>query len=242
MFAYRDVVSLRDQARTIRDARAEAITLQERERHRIADKLRDGPAQLLANLAMELRSLLYLLDDDIHSVRGALESMLHETEEGLAELREIIEDLYPPFLFRELGLLAWLKDFSERYSERYGLDIVVDAPETLGRMASSVESVLLRVIQESMRNVLKHANATQVVIRLRRDGNRAVLEIQDNGQGLDPAEVSYTYTAVQARETFGFPMMKQWAEMVNGELRVQSAPNKGTLVRLVIPNAWKEGG
>ncbi len=222
----------------------EAIVLQERERHRIADRLRDGPAQVLANLLMEMRSLLYLMDGetfDIEALRPALENMLGEMEEGLQDLRKIIEDLYPPFLFRELGLIPWLKNLALRYREEHHLDVDVQVMEDLPPLAPEVESVLRRVIQEAMRNVVQHAQATRVVVRLYRDDvDRLVLEVEDNGLGLDVQRAYRTYTALQTKETFGLLMMEEWTRLVDGELKIIGNTGKGTLVRLCIPRGWRK--
>jgi len=221
----------------------EAIVLQERERHRIADRLRDGPAQVLANVVMEMRSLLYLMGGetfDIESIRPALENMLQEMEEGLYDLRRIIEDLHPPFLFRELGLIPWLENLAVQYRDEHDLEMVVQVADGLDPLSEEVESVLRRVIQEAVRNVIQHARATKVVVRLYQDDEeRLVLEVEDNGLGLDIQRAYRKYTALQTKETFGLLMMEEWARLVNGHLKILSRTGEGTLVRLQIPYGWR---
>ncbi len=213
--------------------------LDERERHRIADRLRSGPAQALANLTMELRGLLRILGDDVPEVRPALESALLEAEQGLRELREIIEDLHPPLLFRELGFLPWLRDFAQRASAERGLTVAVDAPDTMPALRPEVAGVLLRVVQESVRNVVKHARATELVVRVRPEPSTLVLEVEDNGLGLDPEQVTRLYTDLQPKSTFGLAMMKEWAARVDAEFGVYPREGGGTIVRLQVPEPWQ---
>ncbi len=221
----------------------EAIVLQERERHRIADRLRDGPAQVLANLVMEMRSLLYLLDGetlDMDAVRPALEKMLQEMEDGLYDLRKIIEDLRPPFLFRELGLIPWLENLALQYREEHHLEVDLQVAPDLDPISEDVESVLRRVIQEALRNVIQHARAGKVVIRLYRDeADRLVLDVEDDGLGLDIQRAYNAYTDLQTKGTFGLLMMEEWARLVNGHLKISGHAGKGTLVRLQIPAGWR---
>ncbi len=216
--------------------------MEDQERHRIADRLRGGPAQVLANLVVELRSLLQVRGDTLGDLRPALENVLQEAEGGLQELREIIEDLGAPLLFRELGFLPWLHDFAHRSAQTAGLDVSVDVPPDLPRMHPEVEGVLLRIVQEAVRNVVKHARATEVAVRLREEDEDLILEIEDNGQGVDLERVSRMYTDLQPKATFGLAMMKQWAARVNGELSVHRRPGGGTVVRLLVPSPWQKAG
>ena len=214
--------------------------LDEQERQRIADRLRGGPAQALANLAVELRTLLQMMDAEMGELQGGLKNALREAEDGLRELREIIEDLHPPLIFRELGFLAWVDDFARRTSQSHGLDVRVETPDTMPSLRPEVASVLLRVVQEAVRNVVKHAGATEVVIRLYPDLQDLVLEVEDDGLGVDPEQVKQTLTGLQPKETFGLTMMQEWAQRVSGTLTMHTKEERGTVVRLRVPKPWKE--
>jgi len=145
-----------------RSAAVRQVTNQEQQRHRLADRLRNGPAHLLANVAMELRSSLCLIDDDPSVVRAALEELVEELDEGLQEIREIIDDLRLPLILRDMGVRAWLQDMAQRYRHTYGLQVEIEAPAQAPRFPQPVEVVLFRVAQEAMRNVVKHARARRL--------------------------------------------------------------------------------
>lgn len=211
------------------------VTNQEQERRRLADRLRNGPAHLLANVVMELRSSLHLFDTEPSVIRPALESLIQEIEEGLQDLREIIEDLRIPLVLKDMGFLAWLQDMAQRYSQTYGLTIRVEAPPAFPRLPQPVEVVLFRVTQEAIRNVLKHAQATEVVIRLQLTHQGVRLEFEDNGRGFDPDALPWIYAVAQPKETFGLHIMRGLAETVRGTLEVASRLEQGTLLTLEIP-------
>ncbi len=216
--------------------------LEMRERQRIVDRLRDGPGQVLANLTMELRSLLYVLDTEGQDIRPMLEDMLQELEAGLSDLQAIVEELYPPMTFRELGLVAWLQEIAERYEKQYPLQVRVEAPENTTSLPPEVENIFYRVTQEALRNVIQHANATSITIAIRQTPDSWRLEISDDGQGVDLDALADRYMELNVKETFGLTLMQQLAEAVGGSLSLLRRSPSGTIVRLEVPRAREMGG
>lgn len=205
------------------------------ERQRIADRLRQGPGQVLANVLVEMRALLTLQDVGAESLRNFIEALASELEEGYWELQEIVDELRPPFLLREAGLLPWLEAFAERYQQRYGLQVhfhVEDGTE----LPIPARFALCRVVQEALRNVREHAQASDVSLRLYRHRDEVVLEIRDNGRGLDVEELNGQYRAIHPKETFGLLMMRYWLQQVGGSLRVFSGENGGTVIQAAVPH------
>ncbi len=90
--------------------------------------------------------------------------------------------------------------------------------------------VVLRVLQEALQNVRKHAGARNVSLATRRDGDRWILEVRDDGRGFDPDA-----TAAPGRRTFGLQFMRERAELVRGAFEVRSRPADGTVVVLDVP-------
>jgi len=209
--------------------------LEQRERQRIVDRLKDGPGQVLANLAMELRSLLYVLDADVQDMRPVLENMLQELEGGLSDLQEIVEELYPPVTFRELGLAPWLKETARRFQAQHGVKVRVEIQSGTSVLPPEVESIFYRVTQEALRNVVQHADASEVTIRVQVTPLMWRLEIIDNGRGVDEETLTHRYAAVSGKETFGLTMMQQLAEAVGGMLTLIRGIPQGTIVRLELP-------
>lgn len=211
--------------------------LKESERERIVDRLKQGPGQVLANLAIELRTLLYILDTNVENIRPVLESMLSELEVGLAELQEIVEELYPSMTFRELGLIPWLREIAQRYEQQYHLDVQVEvAPSVERSLPPRLANVFYRVTQEALRNVAQHANAQHVVIRVSEDPHEWRLEVEDDGEGVSEEQLVKIYSSLQAKQTFGLPIMHDLARSVGGELVVLTRSPRGTLVRLRVPH------
>ncbi len=216
--------------------------LKESERERIVDRLKQGPGQVLANLAIELRTLLYILDANVENVRPVLESMLAELEVGLAELQEIVEELYPSMTFRELGLVPWLREIAKRYEEQYHLHVDVQVEPSIGKtLPPQVANVFYRVTQEALRNVAQHANAQHVVIRVTGEPSGWYLDIEDDGEGLSEEQLLKIYSTLQAKQTFGLSVMHDLAQSVGGELVILTRSPRGTLVRLRVPRSQEAG-
>jgi two-component system nitrate/nitrite sensor histidine kinase NarX len=95
--------------------------------------------------------------------------------------------------------------------------------------------VVLRVVQEALQNVRKHAAATNVVVRSLAEDGQWVLEIRDDGRGFDTAAV-----AARGRRNFGLQFMRERAELISARFEVRSRPDAGTIVMLAIPQMRKE--
>ena len=97
--------------------------------------------------------------------------------------------------------------------------------------------MVLRVVQEALQNVRKHAGATNVVVATMLDGGEWVLEVRDDGRGFDTGAV-----AARGRRNFGLQFMRERAELVGARFEVRSRPEAGTVVRLAVPMTQKESG
>ena len=216
--------------------------LEEDERYRLADRLRQGPGQVLANVLVDLRALLSMPMDNEEKLRQALETIMAEVEAGYWELQEIVEEVRPPFIFRELGLTSWMHTFAERYRDRYRLDVQVEAPTTELPLATQVADAFWRVVVEALRNVREHAHASRVVLRLYEEGPNVVLEVEDDGRGLSEEALQRAYQGIHPKLTFGLMMMQRWLERVGGRLEVKRGREGGTLVRAIVPQKGREAG
>ncbi len=217
-------------------------TMEEDERYRLADRLRQGPGQALANVLVDLRVLLSMSLDNEEAIREALRTIIAEVEAGYWELQEIVEEVCPPFIFRELGLTSWMHSFAERYKDRYHLPVEVQVSAEEIALPREVADAFWRVVVEALRNVREHAKATRAVLRLSQEGDNIVLEVEDNGQGLSEEVLQRTYQGVHPKMTFGLLMMQRWLEKVGGRLEVGRGHAGGTLVRAIVPQAGREGG
>jgi signal transduction histidine kinase len=202
-----------------------AIEASEFERRRIARDLHDGPVQDLAGVSYTLSSAVAEAKDVDPELAGALEQTSRQTRESIRALRTLLVDIYPPRLHGE-GLVAALSDLMSALTAA-GVEATLDAEPQL-RLAPNVEAVLFRVAQESLRNVLEHADAKSVHVEVRTAVDTAVLEVRDDGRGIDSS-------AKDGDEHFGLRMLEDLARDSGGRLELESAPDQGTSVRLEIP-------
>jgi PAS domain S-box-containing protein len=199
------------------------VHAQEEERQRIAADIHDDSVQVLTALALRLGMLGRKTDDP-----ATLES-LAEAERtarlAITRLRHLMFELRPPVLDRD-GLATALRMQMEQAKQSHGLDFVLDdeletEPDGDGR------ALVYRIAQEALVNVVKHAEASTVRVRLRSQGGSVLVTIADDGRGFD-------LTADPTRH-FGLASMRERAEMTGGWCRVESAPGRGTVVEFLVP-------
>ena len=206
-----------------RESARRELAAQERERARIARELHDEVGQNLTALAMLLTRLADGSDDHMAGrLRAARESTLGTVD----DVRRIARQLRPDLL-DELGLTAALATLCERMSESTGVRIVRELPGDLPPMSPEVQTVLYRVAQESLTNVVRHAAAREVRVALSsEDGGEILLSVADDGVGLAGGD---------AESHGGIRGMRERALLIGGELRLRSADGAGTAVTLSVP-------
>ena len=206
------------------------------ERDRIAREMHDGLAQILGYLNLRIRVAEEML---VHGDNTGLHSELQHaaavTQEAYADVREAILGLRTSITL-EQDLLATLREYLRKFRQnsRIEADLEVrgSAPITL---APAAEVQLIRIIQEALTNVRKHARASRAWVRLQVKDGTAEVSIGDDGRGFDLEQTA-------AREGhFGLQTMKERAESVGGTLEVQTAPGNGTTVLVRLPLV-SEGG
>jgi signal transduction histidine kinase len=162
---------------------------QDDERRRIATMLHETTAQDLAALKMLLARLNRSADRLGEGERNALAESISLAEQSMTEIRTVSYLLHPPFL-DEAGLLSALRWYAAGFAERSGIKVDLDLPEHFERLPLDTEIVLFRVVQESLTNIHRHAGSETARIRLRRDTETLVMEIEDRGQGIPNASLS----------------------------------------------------
>src|SRR5207244_10360893 len=148
---------------------------------------------------------------------------------SLGDRRASLTDPRPPVL-AELGLDGAMRDAIEHMRALTGLTIVADIRMPLEQLGETEQTVVLRVVQEALQNVRKHASASQVIVSGRAEAGDWVLEIRDDGRGFEAESV-----AARGRRNFGLQFMRERAELIGARLDVRSGPEGGTVVRLAIP-------
>jgi two-component system NarL family sensor kinase len=203
-----------------------ALAAGDRERSLIASDLHDGVVQGLTGAS-------YTLTDTANRVRGGgqhdVADSLAETARSLRqwirELRSLIVTVTPPALHSQ-GLGSALADLVATLEAR---QIVVDLDVHVGDLPESSESLVYRVAQEAVRNIVRHAHASHVQVVVAEDGDRLQLEIADDGQGFDPT------APIRRHDSVGLPLLAALVHERGGRLRVTSAAGAGTTVTLRLP-------
>lgn len=205
----------------LRQMSSQVLTAQEEERKRIARELHDDTAQALTSVLVRLRLLERTLKDErLQRGLGELRDLTGATLEGV---RRLAIDLRPPML-DDLGLEAALQSHLQDFLQRWPIKATF-VSSRLSRVPADVELVLYRIVQEALSNVAKHANASQVLVRLTRRGRALRLLIKDDGCGFDVEATKH-----QRQSGLGLFGMEERLALVGGTLRVESAVGEGTRV------------
>jgi len=220
---------------TSSDLKMRIMEAQEAERSRLGQEIHDGPAQALANAIFQVEYIERVLDTDVrqaHSELGLLRELLRRE---LGDVRAFITQLRPATV-DELGLDGAIGDSVEHLKALAGLTTKTDLTAPASRLSSGQRTVVLRVAQEALQNVRKHAGAANVTVGTKLEDDDWVLEVRDDGRGFDVGAV-----AARGRRNFGLQFMRERAELIGAQLDVRSRPDGGTVVRLAIPTGTGTG-
>jgi two-component system, NarL family, sensor histidine kinase DegS len=211
------------------DVEMRIVEAQEAERSRLAQEIHDGPAQALSNAIFQVEYIERVLDRDPRMARTELRFMRELLRRELGDVRTFISQLRPPLL-DELGLDGSINDAAETMAALTGTDVETDLQAADTRLGDAQQTVVLRVVQEALQNVRKHAKAKRTTIATRVDDGGWIVEIRDDGVGFDVGTV-----ATRGRRNFGLQFMRERAELIGAALEVSSRPDAGTVVRLAVP-------
>jgi signal transduction histidine kinase len=209
--------------------RIKILQSQEEERSQLARELEEGVGQLLANAVFELASCRHLLSYDKEAVFAGLDALQNELEQGLADFRHAITDLEPTSILGNFGLGGGVRRYLEQFEARTGIQTQLRINTNIGRLPSIIEITIFRVIQEALRNVQLHAKASQVDVTIEEKDAHLEFSIIDNGAGLNPNKIDVS------KRNLGLARMVDYAELLNGKLKIFSEPDFGTQVILAVP-------
>jgi signal transduction histidine kinase len=218
---------IRESADSYRALSSRIIGLQDAERRRIGRELHDSVGQSLGALQMCLEQLAARVP--------ASDAVLAESRELLGrtaqEVRTLSQLLHPPLL-DVVGFVAAARNYLQQFARRSGIETKINFPDDLKLPSKETELMFFRVLQESLTNVHRHAQATAVDVWLVRQNHEVVMTIQDNGRGM-PAGVLEHFQAGVASGV-GLAGMRERLAEFGGTLRVESS-SSGTTVRAGIP-------
>ncbi|HQR91868.1 MAG TPA: sensor histidine kinase, partial [Sediminibacterium sp.] len=202
------------------------IEAEEKERKRIASDLHDGVGQLMTAAWMNLQAL----DEEMKDIQSPTYPMFNKTlelvKESCNEVRQVSHNMMPNALLRK-GLVNAVREFISQLNTGK-LSIHLATEELKNPLPSHVETILYRVIQESVNNVVKHAQASVLDISINQDGAGIDVMIEDNGKGFDT-------TITRPTDGIGLQNISSRIQYLKGTVEWDSAPGRGTLVAIHIP-------
>jgi PAS domain S-box-containing protein len=218
---------LRESREQLRFLAARLESLREEERTILSREIHDEFGQSLTGLKMDLAWLAKRLPKDQEALVQKANSMLKLVDENVKLIRKISTRLRPGIL-DDFGLLAAMEWQAREFDQRTGIRCAVRSNTKKIDLDKNASSSIFRVFQESLTNIARHAGATKVDVRLRQGRDKLVMEVQDNGKGLNAGKV-------QPHHSLGILGMRERIKLMNGTFLIQGAPGEGTKIRVSVP-------
>lgn len=211
-----------------KEIRTKAILeAEEKERRRIAQDLHDGVGQLLSAAKLNLSNLDAKLPAKDSEQETAMHNALSLLDDSVKEVRAVSHNMMPNTLIK-LGLASAVREFITKLGNAPTLKVDLEIVGMDNRLDNQVESVLYRVIQEIVNNIIKHAKASQISMQLVRHETELNVMIEDNGVGFDASNIDEF-------DGLGLKGIKTRIELLDGSVHFDSTPGRGTTVIIDIP-------
>jgi two-component system sensor histidine kinase UhpB len=225
--------ALRRSLDELRALTARLQSVREEERTRVAREIHDELGQALTGIKLESASLVRELPADAKQQSNRAKSIAKLADETIQAVRRISTELRPGIL-DDLGLAAAVEWVAEEFQARTGTKVHLSLPGIHLAIDREHATALFRILQEILTNVARHANATQVNVRLFKEQGSLILDVRDDGIGVSKEELS-------AGRSLGILGMRERALLLGGELMISGAPASGTTVTVRIPAAIGNG-
>ena len=221
----KDVETTRDLQRLS----SQLLTAQEEERRTIARELHDEVGQVLTAIKVELSIAQRAIEaagvraDTLSGARAITDGALHTVRD--------LSHLLHPSMLDDLGLASAVEWYLKGYGRRHGIKIDLLQDRMGERLAADTEAAIYRIVQEALTNVAKHAQATRCRVYLQRLTNTLLVTIEDDGVGFDPAALG----GAAGPRGLGLVGIRERVAQLRGQLRLESAPGKGTRLTVEVP-------
>jgi signal transduction histidine kinase len=223
-FASRAAVAA-DQGRRIqRDAFRRVVQAQEEERRRLARELHDETGQALASILLGLKTLEE--SKDVGDLKHSVEALRERVVETLRDVRRLAVELRPAAL-DDFGLEPALERLTSGFAEQTGIKVELESRLKDDRLPEEVETVLYRIVQEALTNIVKHAQAEQVSIVVTQKAGSIGAIIEDDGRGFDPKR--------DVDGGIGILGMRERVALLDGSLTIESSRDAGTTLVVEVP-------
>ena len=227
----RDVTKERRMQDNLRHYIQQITRIQEEERNRIARDLHDDTAQALYALTRQVDNFVRGSSNLPTDTSSFLKSLVEQIKTVSQGVRRFSQDLRPPLL-DDLGLLATIRWLTGNMEERTHIPVKLTVSGTERRLAPHVELAIFRIIQEALRNIQKHAGATQVDVNVEYANEKINISIVDNGKGFKPVG---DWGELSREGRLGLMGMKERAHLLGGNITITSETDHGTSVLIELP-------
>ncbi len=204
------------------------IEVQEAERQNVARELHDEIGQILTAVLLNLHSVEKTCATE--ACMPSIKESLDVVEDALRRVRELSLELRPSLL-DDLGLVAALRWYAERYTARSGIITEITGDADIGRVSHEIETACFRIIQEALTNTARHSRATRAALHIQRRDVNLYLSVTDDGIGFDSMQL----LKGKPSAALGLHGMRERASAVNGVVNIESAPGKGTHLIVTVP-------
>ncbi len=228
-------MALKESQVKLRYLSSQLLSISEKERRRISYELHDELGQALAFVKLQARSIEKRLRPDQEELKKDCLHILAYLDELIENIRRLSRDLSPAIL-EDLGLSAALRHLLDEFKRNFHVDYTFKMPEINRAFSPESQIVIYRIFQESLNNIGKHAQATQVSVTIKKQGGNYSFNVADNGMGFD---VSQVLGQLAGEKGLGLDAMDERVRMLGGAFEIWSKPGMGTQITFVLP---KEGG
>jgi PAS domain S-box-containing protein len=211
----------------LRALAARLQSIREEERTRVAREIHDELGQALTAIKLESASLIRGLPVDAKQQLNQAQSIVKLVDRTIEAVRRISTELRPAIL-DDMGLVAAVEWAGVEFQSRTGTQCRLDLPQDDIVIDRECTTALFRILQETLTNVARHANATHLNVRLAKEDSSLILEVRDNGKGISEERLS-------AGRSLGILGMRERALLLGGEFDISGAPGDGTTIRVRIP-------
>ncbi|MFK7739232.1 MAG: ATP-binding protein [Planctomycetota bacterium] len=206
---------------------------EERERRELAEFLHDRVGQNLALVKLRLRAMAQSQQgkegsEETAKELGAIDDLMDEV---ISDTRSLTADLGTPLLY-ELGLAEAMQSLVRRFEEVHGIPARLEDDERAFELDEPVRAVIYQAVRELLHNIVKHAEAEMVLVRLWRDKGRMMIQVNDRGRGFDATDFRFRVTTAGG---FGLFNIRERMQHLGGDCTVTSTPGQGTEVTLWVP-------
>ena len=208
------------------------MEIHEETRKKLARDLHDGPTQSIAAIAMRVNFARRLMERDPRATANELFKIEELARRTTKEIRQMLFTLRP-LILESSGLVSAIEQLTVKMKEAHNQDVAFEADESsVEGLSLKKQGLIFSIVEEAVNNARKHAQSKQIQVKMRRHEEILTVVIEDNGIGFNLEKVVSQY---EQGESLGLINLRERAELVNGLLRIDTAPGEGTRITLNVP-------